>query len=127
MSYQGYRLKINNVIVPENHISRGSYSISADDRIIDDWQDADLIDHVATINTKKHTINFSFREHDSSEHSIFSGYLASTQNIPVQYYDDLTDTYITGSFHTDGVSFSHETIRSGRIWYDDTPVKLEEY
>lgn len=127
MSYLGYRLKINGVTVPENHIARGSYSISANDRVIDEWQDADLVDHVSTINTRQHLINFSFREHDSPEHSVFIGYLSSTQDITVQYYDDLTDSYLTGSFHTDGVNFSHQTIRSGRIWYNETPVELKEY
>ena len=127
MSYQGYRLKINNITVPENHIGRGSYNLHVEDRIIDEWTDGDRINHVSSIGSKRHTITFSLRQHASDEHATFLSYVAQTKNIPVQYYDDMTDTYKTGSFHIEGIDFAHQTVRSGMIWYDDTPVILEEY
>lgn len=127
MSYEGYRLRINNITVPENHIGRGTYSLRAEDRIIDEWTDGDMIDHVSTIGSKRHTISFALRQHASDEHAAFLAYTTLTKNVPVRYYDDNTDTYQTGNFHIEGVDFVHQTVRSGMIWYDDTNIILEEY
>lgn len=127
MSYTGYRLKINNVTLPENFIGKGTYSMTSEDRIIDRWTDANLTDHVATIGTKRHTINFALRQHNSDEHSTFLQYVSSTKNVTVQYYDDETNAYVTGSFHIEGITFPHKTVRSGKIWYDEVNVTLEEY
>lgn len=127
MSYNGYRLKINNIMVPENHIGRGSYSMTVSDRVIDQWTDGDLTEHVSSIGSKRHTIRFTLRQHASDEHATFLAYIAVNKNVSVQYYDDNTDTYQTGQFHFEEVQFAHQTVRSRMIWYDDTEIVLEEY
>lgn len=127
MGYNGYRLKINNLTLPENFIGLGSYSMTTEDRVIDQWTDANLTDHVATIGTKKHVIKFALRQHNSDEHATFLQYVSSTKGVTVQYFDDETNDYVTGSFHIEGITFPHKTVRSGMIWYDEVDVTLEEY
>ena len=112
--YQGYRIKINGIKVNNTMIARGSYNISTEGRVIDSWEDADKI-------------SFELREHKSSEHASFISLVEKTENIPVEFYDDKTDSYKTGTFKMEKVEFSHKNATAKEIIYNNTKVTIEEY
>lgn len=125
--YQGYRIKINGIKVNNTMIARGTYSISTTGRVIDSWEDADKIKHEVLAKKKKTTISFELREHKSSEHASFISLVEKTENVPVEFYDDKTDSYKAGTFRMEKVEFSHKNATKTEITYNTTKVALEEY
>ena len=125
--YQGYRIKINGIKVNNTMIARGTYSISTTGRVIDSWEDADKIKHEVLAKKRKTTISFELREHKSSEHAEFIRMVEKTENVPVEFYDDKTDSYTSGTFKMDTVEFSHKNATKTEITYNTTKVALEEY
>lgn len=125
--YQGYRIKINGIEVNNTMIASGTYNISTEGRVIDSWEDADKIKHEVLAKKKKTTISFELREHKSSEHATFIGLVELTENVPVEYYDDKTDSYKSGTFKMDKIEFSHKNATKTEITYNTTKVALEEY
>lgn len=122
--YNGYRLKIDNVVFPHTWISKGSYSISEDSRVIETWVDANAIEHEETAPTKKTTITFAIREHSTGEHSSVLSFLQNDE-VEVEYYSDRYDVYKTGAFRVKDIKWQHRNIGDG-IDYDVTQITLIE-
>lgn len=125
--YQGYRIKINGIKVNNTMIASGTYNMSTAGRVIDSWEDADKIKHEVLAKKKKVAISFELREHKSSEHTAFINLVEVTENIPVEFYDDKTDSYKAGMFKMDKVEFSHKNATNSEITYNNTKIELEEY
>lgn len=127
MAYQGYRLKINNVVFPNEYVSRGTYKISRNPRKVETYTDIVGVEHDVFYPTDKTTITFMIREHSSSDHSTIYEYFSTRKNVTVEYYDDNTDTYISGTFRVDKITWEYENALSNTIEYAPTPITLEEY
>lgn len=127
MAYAGYRVIIDGNTLPEGYVWKGTYKLSKEDRIFDEFEDGYGIKQIKTIGTKRTVINLSLRRHTSDEHSYFIPFTTKTQNIPVTYYDDHTDSYKSGTFHMNKVQFQHENSQNSKLMYGPTPIVLEEY
>lgn len=124
--YIGYRLKINNVVLPNSMIAKGTYNAVDAKRVVETWKDANLIEHEITVDQTKAKISFSFREHDSDEHGDFVAFLQDSDDITVEYYSDRYDTYKTVNCRMENVTFSDRSTYGGKIQYNATPVTLIE-
>lgn len=124
--YRGYRLKIGNNILPNNMIAKGSFSVIDNDRVVEIWKDANQVEHQITEGTPKANISFSLREHDSTEHASFILYLSILNDVHVEYYDDLTDSYRVATCRIEKPVFAHLNTYGGKIQYAVTPIKIIE-
>lgn len=124
--YEGYRIKINGITVSNLMIAKGSYLLKKADRIIDSWNDADDVEHVVAMQNKRVTITFRLRKHKLSEHAAFASLTAKTLKVPVEYYDDQAQSYISGTFRMKEVTFSHDNAAGNSINYSETEIQLTE-
>lgn len=127
MAISDYRVKINNIKVPNTYISRGTYSLERPLRIAETYEDASGIKHEITFASKKTKIKFTLREHSSDEHNSFAALLATVQNVSVSYWDDQTNSYLSGTFRIKDFTWSHMNIIGSSIEYGPTSIELEEY
>jgi len=124
--YNGYRLKINNEIVPNSYISKGSFQSSEEYRVLRTWTDARHIDHEDVSSRKRFVCSFSFREHLSDEHSEFAR-LITQRTATIDYYDDDTDTYKKAVCRIEAPAWSHANIVGDQILYNACPIAIREY
>lgn len=125
--YQGYRLKIDDTIVPNEIIARGTFSFQKVDRIIDSYEDEKGVTHEVVADKKRVLIGFSFKEHDSSEHLVFCRYINKKDNVSVEYYDDEENVYEPGIFKIEASAFTHRNVIGNNILYNSCAIKLTEY
>lgn len=121
------RLKINGMLLPDTYVERGSYHFDKQDRVIDQYTDADGIDHVIVSQKKRVVITFNFREHDIAEHAEFAKYLLARENATVDYYDDYLMENHSGNFRILSVDFNHYRKVGNEIKYAPASVTLTEY
>ena len=127
MAYQGYRLKINNVVFPNHYVSKGTYRASRNPRRADTYNDILGISHDVFYPTEKTTIEFSVKPHSTDEHPTIADYFSSRSNVTVEYYDSNTDTYKTGTFKVQDFIWQDDNATGTSIDYAATPITLEEY
>lgn len=126
MAYSGYRIKIGNNIFPNNDIAKGSFSITRSPRVCKTWTDLTGVRHETYYPTQKTTITFSVREHGVADHSAIASFF-SNRSVTVQYLDDNTSSYVSGSFHIQDFEWNHETVKSNGAFYGKTQITLEEW
>lgn len=124
--YQGYRLKINNVIFPDIYISRGSYSCIEDERVVEIWTDANFVEHKITTGVPKATITFSLAEHPMDKHSEIVQFFQQNDGITIEYYADKRDAYRTATFRLEPITFAHKYSVGNNVLYDITGITLIE-
>lgn len=126
MAYEGYRVKVNNIIIPDSMIAKGSYSFQSTSRVIDSYYDATGALHEEKSPHTRAVIKFSIREHSSDEHSNIMAAFLLRENVPVVYWDDATSTYTNAVCKIGDLNIAHlNTI--GGINYANMPVIIEEY
>lgn len=121
------RIKINNTIIPNANIQRGSVKIGTNPRECERYTDGAGVEHIIPYAKTKATIQFTLREHSTSEHSTFAAYVANRYNLSVRYWNDNTSTYETGLFHINAFEWSHDNNIENNIDYGATQITLEEY
>lgn len=127
MAYQGYRLKINNVVFPNHYVSRGTYKSSRNPRKAGTYNDILGVSHDVFYPTEKTLIEFSVKPHSTDEHTTLASYFTSRSNVTVEYFDNNTETYKTGTFRVVDFTWQEDNATSTSIDYAETPIKLEEY
>lgn len=128
MSYAGYRLKIEGIILPNEFITRGSYSVNSEaKRVIKKWTDANQIDHVTYAAERRSTITFRLRQHNLTEHLQIAAAVKKRSDINIEYYNDSTGEYSTGIFDCGDVIFPHLNATKNDIIYAAVSVTFTEY
>ena len=84
MAYNGYRLKINNVVFNNSDIAKGSYTLGKNPRVAKSYTDINGIRHDIYYPTPKTIISFSIREHLLSDHLV-SFVLSSVPPFQISY------------------------------------------
>lgn len=126
--YNGYLLKIGTTQVPNSYIDRTSWKCTPlARRVIDSFFDLSGEYHEYLADHQRTTIQFSFREHKESEHSIITAFLSKRDNVEVEYYNDLTQTYESGIFRISDFDFQQKKTFDNTVWYDRTTIKMTEY
>lgn len=126
-NYLGYRVKINNVIIDNTMISRGSYSCKKARRVVNSWEDALKITHEKYAPSSKATIRFNLRERNLAEQASLASAFSTLVNVPVVYWDDLAAEYASGTFKITEPDFSNSFASSSDIEYGETTIELTEY
>lgn len=121
-----YRIKINNNIFQNNNVAKGSFNVTREPRVAKSYNDINGISHEIYYPTLKTIITFSIREHDSADHATLAAFFNSSSDASVEYWDDDSSTYKTGTFKIHPISWSHLTIEGNNIQYATTQIKLEE-
>ena len=127
MSYAGYRIKINSVSIPSERIAPGTFSVTPKKRIVQSWTDANLVEHHDVLTSRKAIIQFSVRIRSLADQESWKAIFSDQEDITVEYWDDRTCTYKTGSFYMDDVTFNHLNSQAGSLLYGATQIKLTEY
>lgn len=126
MAYNRYRLKINDTVFNDSYIEKGSYSCEEAQRVVRAWTDANGIDHEEYAPTMKAEISFVLREHNSEDHATMMALINGTSDVQVEFYNDRTDSYRTGTFYIKTRRFSHMNLGAEGIIYNGTSVTLTE-
>lgn len=125
--YNGYRIKVNGIIFPNRFISKGTFSFVPSERIVNEWEDADLIKTKYVTENKRAIISFSVIEHESGDdHTEIMDILNVDGVVELEYYNDRSDSYETGEFYMSDITFSHLDTPAGKILYGATPILFEE-
>jgi hypothetical protein len=127
MSYEGYRVKIGNTIIPNMLIASGTYNFLKEKRLVRSWIDAKGIEHYDYFDKRKVVIEFSIRERNLEEHKTIKDVLKSQDKLNVLYWDDYECVYRTGTFKMTEPYISHRKALNGDILYNPTKIELKEY
>ena len=126
-AYDGYRLKINGVTVPNTIMTRGSWNASNKQRLIRSFTDANGTLHESYYPHKKVEITFSLREHSVEEHDSFITYFSDHSHVAIEYWDDDSATYMTFDGKISDIEWSHNTAYNDEIRYNPTDIEIVEY
>lgn len=124
--FNGYRLKIEGIEFNDSYVAKGTYSCVNQKRVIETWKDANEVEHEVTAPIKKAVISFDIREHNSIEHANIIPFFQKEDDITIEYYNDLTDEYLTGNFRRSNVQFSHLNLTRENIDYSSASVVFTE-
>ena len=127
MAYEGYRVKVNNIIIPDNMIAKGTYSFQSTSRVVDSYYDAMGVLHEERSPHTRAVIKFSIREHASDEHDNMMAAFMVKENVTVEFWDDETSTYKSATCKINDLSMAHLNTNGGRINYAQTAITIEEY
>ena len=67
MAYEGYRIKINEVVIANDMIAKGSYSFKRACRVLDSYYDAAGVLHEEMSPHQSVAISFTIRERNAEE------------------------------------------------------------
>ncbi len=126
MSYQGYRVKIAGIEIPNMLIASGTYSSRKEPRIAGSWTDGYGKKHIEYHSQKRTVITFSIRERNLEEQKSIKDVFANTKNVVVEYWDDFECEYKTGVFDMANITVSHKKATNENVLYNATQFKLEE-
>lgn len=126
MSYLGYRVKIGDMIIKNTMIAPDTFQIRKAKRVVATWKDANQVEHHDVMSAGKTEISFSIRARSAEDQAAIAPVLETTEGLEVEWFDDLTATYKTGSFFMEA-----PTIQSKRhgasLLYEPTQIVLTEY
>ena len=126
MSYAQYRVKIGTTVIKNTMIGPDSYQITKNERVISTWKDANQVEHREMADELKTSISFTIRERSMADHQTIAPIFATLKNLSVEYWDDITGDYATGTFYMDPPTI--QTRRHGAsLLYMETQVNLTEY
>lgn len=123
--YKGYRVKINGTIIDNLMIVRGSYSMMREQRVIDSYHDASGTYHEELSPVSKANIQFSIRDRSMEEQAVIAAAFSS-RNVSVEYWDDTTLKYDTGTFRVENPTYTHSYAVKDRIRYGEAAIVLKE-
>lgn len=125
--YEGYRIKIGDVVIPDTLISQGTYEFVNERRQIRSWQDANGIFHNDYFQRLQASITFSIRERSLEDHESIKGIFSKMENVAVTYWDDYDCEYKTGTFEMKKPKIKHRFAPNGTLFYEATQIALGEY
>ncbi len=123
--YKGYRLKVNGTIIENLMIVRGSYSMMREQRVIDSYHDANGTYCEELSPASKAIIQFSIRDRSMEEQAAIAAAFSS-RNVSVEYWDDTTLKYDTGTFRVENPTYTHSYAVRDRIRYGQAAIVLKE-
>jgi len=126
MSYNGYRIKIGTTTIKNTMIAPNTFKVTKTKRIVATWKDANQTEHHDVVSAGKTEISFSIRARTASEQATLAPIMSTTEGLTVEWYDDLSATYKTGSFYMAAPSIQSKRFGAS-LMYEPTQIKLTEY
>lgn len=127
MAYEGYRVKVNDTVISNDLISKGSYKFKRISRVLASYYDAAGTLHEEKSPHKRATISFSIRERSRSEHESIIQAFSVRDNAPVVYWDDETGVYKEALCKINDLDVAHYNTVGGDIRYAAMQITIEEY
>lgn len=127
MSYQGYLLKVDGVIFPNDLISHGSFSITSDQRQdLDSYRDSTGLLHRNILPHKVTKIEFTTRVLHSSDRRYLESILRNRDEFQLEYWND---EYRTGTFYCPDIKYELYDIdkANGDMRYRPARIAMIEY
>lgn len=126
--YDGYRIKINGVILPNEYIIATSWSnVYGEKRKLEEYNDAYGERHTKYAEHVRTSISFHIIERDVVKNLLIMPFFESKEHVLVEYYNDLTGTYETGDFSLNDPKIETKYVNDNTIWYKETAIEYEEY
>ncbi len=126
-TYQGYNLKINGIVIPNSMIVPGSYTHVAEKRIRSDRTDANGIHRFKYHKTPRNKIAFTIKEGTKEEYDTVRPALENKNNVPVKFWSEDDNDYMTGTFEMKAPSWQHKFENESTFYYAETTIELEEH
>ena len=79
------------------------------------------------LNGVERPVSFDIKEHSTDEHSTLIAYFSTRKNVSVEYFDDNTSAYVSGTFRIVDFVWANKNALANKIDYDKTSITLEEY
>ena len=127
MAYEGYRVKVNNTVISNDLITKGSYKFKRISRILASYYDAAGLLHEEKSPHKRAVISFSIRERSRTEHASIMKAFAVRDNASVMYWDDEAGSYKEACCKINDLEISHFNTIGGDIRYAGMQITIEEY
>ncbi len=125
--YNGYNVKVNNIVIPNSCMVVGSYVHTPRKRIRSERKDANGINHYKYFPTLQHYISFKIKAGTKAEYDTLRTALGTRNNAPVTFYDEDSDSYISGTFEMTAPDWGHSYSDNLKFYYAETPIELIEH
>lgn len=129
--FEGWLLKVDGKEFPTDYIAADTYTSTPDQKTdIDDYTDNDGVFHRNVLPAKATKIEFDIKPIRLYDRNIVQGLFPSNaDSCTVEYWNDLTMSYQTGTFYVPDISFQIYMIykETKDILYQPTRIAFIEY
>ncbi len=127
MGFLGYMLKVNGNVLPNGYIDLLNYKCTPHKRrVIDSWYDGDGIYHETYSSHTSTLIQFATNGLLMPDKEAFISYFKKKADLKIEYWNDETGIYETGTFRRNDFTFMPYRIRKQDIIYKALDVELKE-
>lgn len=123
--YQGYLLKMENVIIPKHFIQAESYQVSRVREPLTEFEDGESTTHRIYSGRDKYNIEFYTQELKQADYKALMDCL-SKYSVTAEYYNPKTGDYHTGLFYG-GKDITEEIYirKNGEVYIKEVQILLE--
>lgn len=126
MAYEGYRLKINDVIFPNTFMAKGTWKCKPGKRReLDSYYTADGKRHIIYHHASKLEIGFNIREHNLADHEQIAPFFRELEKVSITAWDDTACEYVTKVCAIGDVTWASSAVGDDLI-YKPTAVVITE-
>jgi hypothetical protein len=125
--FDGHMLKINGTVIPNKYIDMQTYKCTPHKRrVIDSWYDGAGVKHEVYASHTATEIDFSTNGVFLAGRQAFLAYFPAKTGLTVEYYNDETGSYETGTFRVNDFTFERYKIKGANIIYKALGITLNE-
>jgi hypothetical protein len=128
MAFNGYYLKINGTIFPNEFIVVESFVADPEQTLQDDaYTDGDGYLHISDLPHTRTKIEFNTPDKFSeAQNEVLRTYLTDMRNATVEYWNPKRGTYRTGIFYISDISYTIKYQIGDMIYYNPIRIALIE-
>lgn len=130
VSFQGYLLKINDTVFPNEYIAHGSYTSTPNQRQdLDSYRDAVGVLHRTILGHHVTKIEFNTIMLHLEDKTSLTGLLRNRDEMRVEYWNDEKNAYSNGNFYCADLKFEIYSVDEEKrdIRYKPIRIALIEY
>lgn len=131
MIYDGYLIEIGDLKLPyiedANVFENGSFQITKEPRLANEWTDIVGVIHHETTETERVVISFTIKDRDINLQKKITTLFAKNENIFVKYYDSFDDEYKEGYFFVETKEEIVGIASKDNVYYKPMNIVLKEY
>lgn len=127
-NYKGYLLKINGAIFGNELIRHDTYKTKPNQQTdTDSYVDGNGKLHRKILPHRRTTITFSTIRCGLDQKITIQGYFPERETVEIEYWNDESNTYETGTFYTPDIEFSVYSANADTVKYNEIPIEFIEY
>ena len=126
MTYEGYRLKINDVIFPNTFMAKDTWKCLPEKRrSLDDYYTADGKRHRLYSPATKLEISFNIREHNLADHEQIVAFFQAQEDVSITAWNDKACEYVTRVCSIEDITWASIAVGND-LRYKATSVAITE-